>query len=126
MTALTLTPTQIAFRQRVEDALRSGRYRQGRTRMRLPDGRMCFWGVVCDVYDPTRWVDTRRDGIAYSEGNWVMFASPPRDVLFALGEPCFVDFANLNDEGATFDELADTLMLDTLMRTDETQCVATS
>jgi hypothetical protein len=37
------------------EALRSGRYKQGRTYLRNADNEFCCLGVLCDIIDPTRW-----------------------------------------------------------------------
>ena len=37
------------------DALRSGKYKQGRGILRRPDGSFCCLGVLCDIIDPNGW-----------------------------------------------------------------------
>jgi hypothetical protein len=37
------------------DALRSGKYKQGRHCLRNDNNEYCCLGVLCDIIDPTRW-----------------------------------------------------------------------
>jgi hypothetical protein len=37
------------------DALRSGKYKQGRARLRSADNDFCCLGVLCDITDPNAW-----------------------------------------------------------------------
>jgi hypothetical protein len=37
-------------------ALRSGNYPKGRGKLRGVDGTFCCMGVLCDLYDSTRWL----------------------------------------------------------------------
>lgn len=92
-------------------ALRSGKYRQ--TKMRLRDGstnKMCCLGVLCDVVDPDGWLEAEhreqidvpakaisRQAALRADKEW--FGQCSNDVT---------ELATLNDEeDATFAEIAD-------------------
>ena len=107
------------------DALRSGEYRQGEGRLRSGADRYCCLGVLTDL------------GVKAGLGSWATFdggfvfapAEGPGDVetagvhraiaawagtVGALGKlPRAVDYATnlagLNDNGATFDKIADVI-----------------
>lgn len=44
------------------EALRSGRYQQGRAILRSPDNNFCCLGVLCDIIDPEKWDKTQLNG----------------------------------------------------------------
>jgi len=48
------------------DALRSGKYKQGRGRLRDLDDKYCCLGVLCDIISPDRWKPTGRDCFPWS------------------------------------------------------------
>ena|SRR5258708_25128969 len=37
------------------EALRSGKYKQGKNYLKNDDGTMCCMGVLCDIIDPAGW-----------------------------------------------------------------------
>lgn len=119
------------------EALRSGQYRQtsGLLRRNVPpaDGGVqhCCLGVLCDLYDPTRW--EKEESASYSvydsfgiygltptvEG-WADFSDSyiftkehiPEEILQLIKErngriDGSYNLANLNDSGATFAQIAD-------------------
>lgn len=104
------------------EALRSGKYKQGRRVLRNNSDEFCCLGVACDIYDSSGWIRRELDVFAYS-----LRASAPMEVktsslpelvrqYFGLETPDgdAVDhkhFAliHLNDNGSTFEEIADVL-----------------
>lgn len=98
------------FAHRWTDMLRSGQYRQARGVLRQwPNGGQegyCCLGLLCVLYDNSRW-----DGDRYSDPETPHGRSgmPPNDVLKAVDLP--FEFAEslsrLNDSGTTFGEIAD-------------------
>ncbi len=84
---------KLATRQKWVDALRSGQYKQGKGCLR-EDGRYCCLGVLAEI-----------EGLLDADGavddNKALL---PRDIL-----PLFEQriLATMNDDGATFIELAD-------------------
>lgn len=49
------TEAEVQLLTKWVEALESGKYQQGRNRLRNFD-RFCCVGVLCDVVDPTKWV----------------------------------------------------------------------
>lgn len=75
------------------EALRSGKYEQGRYEFKNKDGRFCCLGVLCRVADEPI--------SGWAGGNW-------RFVNKATGSPNTSDLlARMNDGGKTFPEIAD-------------------
>jgi hypothetical protein len=99
-------------------ALRSGEFEQGQKHLRIGDNYCCL-GVACELY--------RRevDGEWHPEQEWLAFITegdsssqvlpePVREWLgLTHGDGFFDDenesLANANDNGSTFDEIADTI-----------------
>lgn len=86
---MNLTPTQLANTKRLIAALRSGKYQRTEGRLRTADG-YCPWGIACDLYDPTRWLDHDDEGYQYcdspDEPDSAEFYSPTEDVALAYGD----------------------------------------
>ena len=84
--------------------LRSGEYQQDQSVLRSEAG-FCYLGVLCDIYDSSRWDEMRRfsfEGEAHD--NW-----PPDALLDAVGlNPNDADaLATANDAGVPFPVIAD-------------------
>lgn len=117
-----LTREQVEVRRRWTEALRSGEYQQG-IRFLNKDGRFCCLGVLCEVSG----VHKKRhpDGETMYEG-WTCIL--PGSMVEAAGlcsnlgdlglngSPSLTELNDSND--FTFDEIADVIDLDTLMRQD--------
>jgi hypothetical protein len=112
------------FKRKWVEALRSGRYKQGRGVLRSSDDEFCCLGVACDLFGEEEW----SPGVAcdlFGKGEW-----SPRPVLdcymyehkgvknAVLPVPSVLDkvglssrtagyLAVMNDNGATFPEIAD-------------------
>lgn len=115
------------FRQRWVKALRSGRYKQGKGVLRSPDDQYCCLGVGLDLLDSDKWTKSAQApgnmtvenpsvvGFAWgrkrSVHNWDACGLPPRNALDLLGisEAQATDLAEANDDGTTFDAIADAL-----------------
>ena len=77
-------------------ALRSGKYEQGKGRLREGD-KFCCLGVACDLTDPDAWND---------KGGWG--AQDNYDIVLPFIDIREGDWlAALNDGGTTFAEIAD-------------------
>lgn len=88
------------LKQRWVEALRSGRYQQGRGYLRK-DGKYCCLGVLCDVVDSTGW-----DGDTFNE----RFSLLPYELKQRLNISNAVEdkLTDMNDSGDyTFNEIAD-------------------
>ena len=81
-------------------ALRSGNYTQAQKGLRESYTEYDCLGVLADVIDPLAWQQT--DGIFKWRGRSLTFL--PSHIL---DDPIQDRLATMNDEGATFDELAD-------------------
>lgn len=98
-------------------ALRSGEYRQAQQILRANNGskQMCCLGVLCNLVDPTKWIEgefTNRETLepcrfAYVDDSQT--AMPPEMVFRASGlsRAAAIYLAKKNDSGASFHELAD-------------------
>lgn len=61
------------------EALRSGRYQQGKFRLKRPeDNTFCCLGVLCDIMDPSRWTEGQK-GCGYKDDH-------NQIVTFTLGD----------------------------------------
>lgn len=114
------TPEQIAAnRAKWLEALRSGKYQQGRDVLRAGDSFCCL-GVACDLYDSSRWEEGTN---CYTQLSFY----PPEEVRLAFGLPSSYGLgsygdrgdgkgvtltnwiAHMNDQGNTFSKIADFL-----------------
>src|SRR5687767_12329689 len=92
------------------EALRSGKYKQARLRMRHPNGAgtedgFCCLGVLCEVLRPNEW--TRSES-----GSWMHHGNmeyPSGQILREAGLEFnqAKRFAGMNDNRDTFEEIAD-------------------
>jgi hypothetical protein len=124
-----------SFKQKWVRALRSGKYEQATGALRIEVGFCCL-GVLCDVYDPDKWgkptpsVDEYGDQDHFEDGKW-SYADEADNYLYSTTEvlpvhitriagltaqnpevPYGIDgemksLASINDNGATFSEIAD-------------------
>lgn len=92
------------------DALRSGKYKQGRDCLRSTDDEFCCLGVACDLLAPNAW--ELRD-YTYMESEWRHLDGNvhhlPLDLVNRFGFSVHFCYALefRNDEGKTFAEIAD-------------------
>lgn len=102
------------IKQKWVDALRSGKYKQGKSCLRRAD-RYDVLGVLCDVHDPDGWgeVDPNHGGVRH-RGEIGGIGREMREEFgfekyVAIPEP--VDgnrlLTQLNDKGYTFEQIAD-------------------
>lgn len=106
------------IKQQWVDALRSGKYRQARGRLRDDGDAMCCLGVLCDIVAPDNWryeEDQYRGPDGWHQDNFQM--GIPENLLktvgFEVSEP-IIEYKGerqaislVNDGGATFAEIAD-------------------
>lgn len=103
----------VAMRQRVCEALRSGRYKQGLRALRGADNSYCILGVLADVVDPAGWSAFPQRSQFYSGSRFLHLgeAAIPHPCLSAVGldtEDARRLYA-MNDHGVDFLALADML-----------------
>ena len=106
---MTLTlEQQKANRKLWVEALRSGKYRQGKKVLRTANGEMCCLGVLADIAG-CKWKRHDNGWLADGEDN----SAPSRAMAFvgligSEGETEYGDpLSYLNDSGAPFSEIAD-------------------
>ncbi|ALA16090.1 MULTISPECIES: hypothetical protein [Chelatococcus] len=92
------------------EALRSGRYKQGKYRLRTHDDQFCCLGVLCDLVEPERWIPAEDGGEpVYAHGHSHFIGFPALDMLGGggLSSGTASTLIKLNDAGASFPEIAD-------------------
>lgn len=83
-------------------ALRSGKYEQGRERLRSPHGFCCL-GVLCDIVDPSKWSERKLQGFSYLG----RIATLPPELFSAQDLTASSQLIVMNDSGKSFAEIAD-------------------
>jgi hypothetical protein len=89
-------------------ALRSGQYRQAKEYLHVPNLGYCCLGVLCDIYDDTKWIDNAHT--EYNFGDRTKRTYPTLDWLYMIGLPDYIAgyLTILNDtENKTFSQIAD-------------------
>ena len=108
----------IQNRSKLLEALRSGQYSQTTNSLRTKVGYCCL-GVACDISGLGEWVDTKEGDYSYQIPNeQSQRGSLPKKVQEyygfmsdngGYGADISIALSNLNDSGATFEEIADTI-----------------
>lgn len=86
------------------EALRSGKYKQGKHLLRSVHDQFCCLGVLCDVIDPTLW--TRDGERRYSYDGYAAVLPTSIERLAKIGRRTDTLIA-MNDSGKPFTEIAD-------------------
>ena len=88
-------------------ALRSGRYKQGDGLLRSRNDEYCCLGVLCDVYDPSRWGDKPDySGYTWDDHDHSKTTLPP-SMRDAIGHIVIDHLMKMNDVyDDTFDKIA--------------------
>lgn len=92
------------------EALRSGRYAQTTTQLRSDDGvGYCCLGVACDVFDPDKWHLASGAGNVDGWGWDGSYGDLPVWMCASIGlhRDAESDLITMNDNGKSFDEIAD-------------------
>lgn len=97
----------VDIKSRWIEALRSGKYEQGKYQLRTWDNKFCCLGVLCDIVNPEGWeTDDHGDLIWGDLGSFLGLKA-----LIAAGLPESFDqtlLTSQNDkEGKSFEEIAD-------------------
>lgn len=104
------TPARQALARRWVAALRGGKYRQGMTALKRERTRptYCCLGVYCDLSKAGVWVDCHSGILVYQVGRYESQSELPMPLQqqLALPEPYALLLQYLNDEGATFAQIA--------------------
>ena len=87
------------------EALRSGRYKQDRGKLRTENGFCCL-GVLCDVIDSNSWdwFELPDGGKSYIHGNDTSYVT---SMKYGNCELYQIELSNMNDRGKSFSEIAD-------------------
>lgn len=96
------------LRQKWIDALKSGRYKQGKSALKNKHGGYCCLGVACDIVDPNGW----KCGGFWRYGEMMYMTSPPEDVRRMIGITLSTQgqLILMNDfDGKSFFEIAEYL-----------------
>lgn len=91
-------------------ALRSGKYEQTKGTLHVQDNGYCCLGVLCDVFDSSRWhieAPGRCVSWSYNSGD-IRQGFPPHALLQEIGlnQEFASRLADKNDKGATFKDIA--------------------
>jgi hypothetical protein len=88
-------------------ALRDGNYEQGTYFLRTADEKFCCLGVLCDIVDPSKWVYCSSvDAFEYGNINF------PNEAFLCkvwLSTSAAKALAGTNDQGMSFEEIADVI-----------------
>lgn len=91
-------------------ALRSGKYKQTKSKLRYHDGFCCL-GVRCDLEDPAAWIGDRWNNesefLPWSLLQKLEMKSSAGRLPFEDREGTQMGLSRLNDYGFTFDQIAD-------------------
>lgn len=119
------------IKQKWVDALRSGKYHQGQSKLYSGDGFCCL-GVLCDIYanqvgditwvkkDPSKTVDDDKWDYWYFDdqsevlpecvSKWAeLDENDPVVTKDIVGQDYLTTLASLNDKGVTFEDLAEVI-----------------
>lgn len=108
------------LKQKWLEALRSGKYEQGSGVLRTETNRFCCLGVLCDVVDPTGWLDVELvdtsikgleleiDAYPYKHGSDVSETTLPDELKaqLRLAQADISALIEMNDSGRSFREIA--------------------
>ncbi len=102
------------------EALRSGKYKQGQTRLRDSENNFCCLGVLCDLVDRNQWtkVLSQDEYYFFGEDRGRTSAVLPNFVIDIVGfgdrtgyfkedQVISNSLVGLNDSGKSFKEIAD-------------------
>lgn len=99
---------QAELKQKWVEALRSGKYQQGKAMLRSRDGEFCCLGVLCDLVAPSAWEFSPVEGCFMVHGRSGYI---PAELLLTVGASGLDDdgqerLVDMNDNGASFADIA--------------------
>lgn len=97
------------MKQKWVDALRSGKYKQGRRLLKNRDNEFCCLGVLCDLEDNTKWEKYKTQiGPCYKWGYSVGLLPPLIGDKYKISNYHVEKLVSLNDNAHySFNEIAD-------------------
>jgi hypothetical protein len=87
------------------EALRSGRYKQGRGLLRSSKDKYCCLGVLCNIIDPRKWRQSSIGPYYWDDDCRFIFGEALR--TSGLDGGMMEQLAALNDCGFSFERIAD-------------------
>lgn len=93
------------------EALRSGNYKQGTGRLRKADNSYCCLGVLCDVIDPTKWMNTEDTyhcyGYRIDDPQFHVYSALSDNQLKEIGLPSYDmwELIRRNDRSSSFTDV---------------------
>lgn len=90
-------------------ALRSGKYQQGKDRLRTHDNKFCCLGVLCDINDNSGWQQQHSKWIYTKNGQSTEFYLDPFLKDFELTDKVQTQLSVMNDKGKNFNQIADAI-----------------
>lgn len=96
------------------EALRSGKYKQGKNHLRNKDDTFCCLGVLCDIVNETKWKPYANDYYYYDEGLSLSSATIPPKLRKEVGLDSYMQYKamRMNDRGCPFTKIADMIERD--------------
>lgn len=95
------------LKQKWVEALRSGKYKQGKEALRRcePEESFCCLGVLCDIVDPHNWELVDLGDIYTHKGK---SGYPDREIARSVGldDQFITNLAMANDNGKSFEQIA--------------------
>jgi len=88
------------------EALRSGKYQQGRAALRSLEERFCCLGVLCDLYSPSEWTTNGSTRYFHRESLSAFIGADFRTQM-GLSDAEAWRLARMNDDGKSFADIAD-------------------
>lgn len=92
------------------DALRSRKYKQGKGCLRSKNNTYCCVGVLCDLYDQTRWTSETNflEQYEYNSPVGEFHQTVPTNIRNQIGlsDGLFSSLYKMNDNGAKFYQIA--------------------
>lgn len=96
------------FKAKWLEALRSGKYTQGKNSLRTEAGLFCCMGVACDIIDPAKWAqESHGDGYDWGHAR-AGYTDNALGQALGISKSEMGTLASMNDEaGKSFAEIAD-------------------
>ena len=88
------------------EALRSGKYKQGRGCLRSENNKFCCLGVLCDLVAPQDW-EPGLEEMGHYYGHRGSYGAPDQAIKDVVSIASWGKLMEMNDSGASFTEIAD-------------------
>jgi hypothetical protein len=100
---------ETSLKQKWVEALRSKKYKQGKSALRSTDNEFCCLGVLCDVIDPNVWRNPENTKWTSNYEYLMCTRLLPYSIAQCqnLPQTQLEKLMNMNDDGKPFTEIAD-------------------